>query len=47
MKKLVEKGMTVVFLITALVSILAVLIICVFLFGSGIPAMKEIGFFDF
>lgn len=42
-----EKIMEVVFLLTAIVSILAVVLICVFLFANGIPAMKEIGFFDF
>lgn len=36
-----------VFLFCACVSILAVLLICVFLFVNGIPAMKEIGLFDF
>lgn len=36
-----------VFLFCACVSILAVLLICVFLFANGIPAMKEIGLFDF
>ncbi len=36
-----------VFLFCACVSILAVALICVFLFANGIPAMKEIGLFDF
>lgn len=36
-----------VFLLTAIVSILAVALICIFLFINGIPAMKEIGFADF
>ena len=36
-----------VFFIAALTSILAVLLICVFLFANGIPAMAEVGFFDF
>ena len=36
-----------VFLLTAIVSILAVALICIFLFANGIPAMKEIGFADF
>ena len=36
-----------VFLAAALVSILAVLLICVFLFANGIPAMGEIGLFKF
>ena len=43
-KEQVFKG---IFFISASVSILAVLTICVFLFANGIPAMKEIGFFDF
>ena len=33
-----------VFLLTAVVSILAVALICIFLFTNGIPAMKKIGF---
>ena len=36
-----------VFLLTAVVSILAVALICIFLFTNGIPAMKKIGFADF
>ena len=36
-----------VFLIAALTSVIAVLLICVFLFASGIPAMAKIGVFDF
>lgn len=39
--------MQAVFLVTACVSILSVLLICVFLFANGIPAMAEIGVFDF
>ena len=42
-----EKVMEVVFLITAITSILAVALICVFLFVNGIPAMAEVGVFDF
>ena len=42
-----EKIMKYVFLLTAVVSILAVALICVFLFANGIPAMQEIGFFNF
>lgn len=42
-----EKAMKIVFLIAACVSILAVALICIFLFANGIPAMKEIGFFKF
>lgn len=42
-----EKIMEYVFLLTAVVSILAVALICIFLFANGIPAMKKIGFADF
>lgn len=47
MAKYKEKMMEVVFLLAACVSILAVALICVFLFANGVPAMKEIGFADF
>jgi len=46
-KKFLEKGMSVVFLLTACVSILAVVLICGFLFANGVPAMGRIGFFNF
>ena len=36
-----------VFFVAALTSILAVLLICLFLFANGIPAMGKIGVFDF
>ena len=42
-----EKIMEYVFMLTAVVSIHAVALICVFLFANGIPAMREIGFVDF
>lgn len=42
-----EKVMQIVFFIAALASVVAVLLICAFLFANGIPAMKEIGFFNF
>ncbi len=42
-----EKAFKYIFLATALVSIAAVLTICIFLFGEGIPAIKEIGFKEF
>ncbi len=45
--KLREKAMQGVFFLTALTSIAAVAIICIFLFWNGVPAMAEIGFFDF
>jgi len=39
--------MRIVFITSAGISILAVALICLFLFVNGIPAMAEIGFFDF
>ena len=36
-----------VFFIAACTSVLAVALICLFLFANGIPAMKEIGFGKF
>ena len=42
-----EKFMQGVFFIAACASVLAVALICVFLFANGIPAMKEIGFGKF
>lgn len=42
-----EKFMQGVFFIAACASVLAVALICVFLFVNGIPAMKEIGLLDF
>lgn len=47
MQKFREKFMHGVFFISALVSILAVALICIFLFANGIPAIREIGLFDF
>ena len=47
MAKYKERIMEVVFLVAACVSILAVALICIFLFANGVPAMKEIGFADF
>lgn len=45
--KLKEQVMQAVFFIAACASIFAVVLICLFLFVNGIPAMKEIGIFDF
>ena len=45
--KIKEKLMEGVFLVTAIVSIVAVALICIFLFANGFPAMKEIGVADF
>lgn len=42
-----EDFMQGVFFIAACASVLAVALICVFIFMNGVPAMKEIGFFDF
>ena len=42
-----EKFMRGVFFIAACTSVLAVALICIFLFANGIPAMKEIGFGKF
>ena len=42
-----EKVMKVVFLMTACVSILAVALICLFLFVNGVPAIQKIGLFEF
>ena len=47
MKNLLEKVMHGVFFVCALASILAVALICVFLFANGIPAIREIGVLDF
>lgn len=43
MKHFKEKGMRMVFLVSACASILSVAIICLFLFANGIPAIGEIG----
>ena len=45
--KLKETIMKYVFLLTACISIIAVILICGFLFANGIPAMGKIGFLDF
>lgn len=45
--KVKEKVVEEVFLFTAIVSIVAVALICGFLFANGIPAMKKIGFSEF
>lgn len=47
MTKIKEKGMEIVFFIAACASILAVVLICIFLFVNGIPAISEIGFGNF
>lgn len=45
--KLKEQVMHIVFLLSACISILAVALICIFIFINGIPAMAEIGVFKF
>lgn len=47
MKKIIEKGMRGIFFAAATASVIAVFLICLFLFANGLPAMKEIGFADF
>lgn len=47
MNNLTEKAMKMVFFVAACTSVLAVVLICVFLFANGIPAMAEIGVVDF
>lgn len=47
MRKIKEAVMHAVFLITACISIAAVILICVFLFRSGIPAISKVGVFKF
>ena len=42
-----ENGMKMVFFLAALTSVLAVALICIFLFAGGLPAMAKIGFGDF
>lgn len=42
-----EKGMEAVFLLAACISVGCVLLICIFLFANGIPAMQRIGFLNF
>ena len=46
-RRLKEAAMHAVFLLAACVSILCVALICVFLFTSGVPAMRETGFVQF
>lgn len=47
LQKRIEKGMEYIFLATACISILAVALICIFLFANGFPAIQKIGVFDF
>ncbi|MDY4812493.1 MAG: phosphate ABC transporter permease subunit PstC [Ruminococcus sp.] len=47
MSNIKEKLMKTVFLLCACISIFAVVVICLFIFANGVPAVGEIGFFDF
>lgn len=47
MQKYREQAMKYIFLASACISVLAVLLICIFLFANGIPAILKIGLFDF
>ena len=47
MNHIKEKVMEGVFLFTAVISIIAVALICVFLFANGFPAMQKIGVWQF
>ena len=46
-RRLKEKAMEIVFLLAACMSILCVVLICVFLFAGGVPAIGKIGPVDF
>ena len=46
-KRRMEKAVEIFFLLLACVSIVAVVVICVFLFANGLPAVAEIGVVDF
>lgn len=46
-KKIKEAAMKIVFFVAACTSVLAVILICVFLFANGIPAIGEIGVSEF
>ncbi len=47
MNRIIEKLMKILFLITACTSVIAVILICFFLFANGIPAIGKIGVFNF
>ncbi len=47
MQKFKENFMHFIFFISALISIIAVMLICIFLFANGIPAINEIGLTNF
>lgn len=45
--KIFEKTMEIIFLTSACASIISIILICIFIFANGIPAIREIGTFDF
>jgi len=47
MNRILERSMHAVFFIAATTSIIAVGLICVFLFANGLPAIRELGIIDF
>ncbi|NMA80077.1 MAG: phosphate ABC transporter permease subunit PstC [Clostridiales bacterium] len=47
MKNIKETGAKLIFMLAACISILAVALICVFLFANGVPGMAKIGIFKF
>ena len=47
MRKVADKIMEIVFLVLACVSIVAVVIVCYFMFSRGIPAIRQIGLGEF
>ena len=47
MKHIKEKAMRLLFFLAACVSIAAVILICIFLFANGLPAIRKIGIFQF
>lgn len=47
MNQFKEKAMKAIFFLAACVSIAAVVLICIFLFANGLPAIREIGIFRF
>lgn len=46
-RSVMERGMQLVFLLAACASIVAVIFICIFMFGNGVPAMMKIGVIQF
>ena len=46
-KSVKENIMKAIFFISAFMSVVAVILICIFLFANGLPAMKKIGFAEF